>query len=270
MSYQKVWKAKGCVLEDLMGSVEESYAKLARYCHNTEKTNHDSAFFIEMEAENCFKFFFMPLGQCIQEFQNAMRPLILVDGTNLKSKYQVDNENNLSMRWFFTKLREVIGKVEDLAFVTDRGQSIINGIAEVFPCAHHGYCMYYIQGNLKTRYRGKGIISHYRRAIEAYRIEECNRYMIEIESKSFSAWDYLTKMGIEHWACSYFLGRQYNMITSNNAESLNLESFSCEHAVAVAMYRGFAARTLCSPYYTAENWRAAYVEIIFPLPNEAE
>ncbi|XP_022889070.1 uncharacterized protein LOC111404507 [Olea europaea var. sylvestris] len=221
------------------------------------------------------------------------------------------------MRWFFTKLREVIREVEDLAFVIDRGQSIINGIAEVFPDAYHGYCMYHIQGNLKTR------------------------YIVEIGSKSFPAWDYLMKMGIEHWARSYFSGRRYNMMMLNNAEFVNalfkkdrelpilalienippaqevklfktveaarklnvepldesrfsvecahhtaymvdlsdgtctckqfqLESFPCEHAVAVAMYQGFAARTLCSAYYTAENWRPAYVETIFPLPNEVE
>ncbi|CAA2974411.1 uncharacterized protein LOC111394015, partial [Olea europaea subsp. europaea] len=49
-----------------------------------------------------------------------------------------------------------------------------------------------------------------------------------------------------------------------------LESFPCEHAIAVAMYRGFAARMLCSLYYTTECWRTAYAETIFPLPNEAE
>jgi hypothetical protein len=45
MSYQKAWKAKECALEDLMGSTEESYAKLARYCHNMVRTNSDSTFF---------------------------------------------------------------------------------------------------------------------------------------------------------------------------------------------------------------------------------
>jgi hypothetical protein len=385
MSYQKAWKAKECALEDLMGSAEESYAKLARYCHNMGTTNPGTAFFIETGGDNCFKYFFMALGQCIRGFRNAMRPVILVDGTTLKAKYQgkliiatcqdaniqiypiafgiVDSENDLSMRWFFSKLREVIGEVEDLAFVTDRGQSIINGIAEVFPEAHHGYCMYHIQGNLKTRYRGTGIVSLFRRAAEAYSAEECNKFMLEIGSKSLPALEYLTKMGIEHWARSYFPGRRYNMMTSNNAESLNalfkkdrelpilamienirnklqqwfhdrraasesctsvlapaqeeklfkaaevarklnvealdefrfsvqcarntaymvdltdntctctrfqLESFPCEHAVAVAMYRGFAARTLCSLYYTTESWRTAYAETIFPLPNEAE
>ncbi|XP_022859832.1 uncharacterized protein LOC111380481 [Olea europaea var. sylvestris] len=250
------------------------------------------------------------------------------------------------MCWFFTKLREVIGEVEDLAFVINWGQSIINGIVEIFPDAHHGYCMYHIQGNLKTRYWGKDIVSLFGGAAEAYSIEECNRYMVEIGSKSFPTWDYLTKMGIEHWAHSYFPGHRYNMMASNNAESFNtlfkrdrefpilalienirtklqqwfhdrrveshsctitlapaqevklfkaaeaarklnvepldescfsvecarhtLESLPCEHAVVVAMYREFTARALCSPYYTAENWRAAYVETIFSLPNEVE
>ncbi|XP_022864450.1 uncharacterized protein LOC111384414 [Olea europaea var. sylvestris] len=53
-------------------------------------------------------------------------------------------------------------------------------------------------------------------------------------------------------------------------KQFQLESFPCEHAVMLAMYREFAAKTLCSPYYTAENWRDAYVETIFPLPNEVE
>ncbi|XP_022847660.1 uncharacterized protein LOC111370206 [Olea europaea var. sylvestris] len=122
---------------------------------------------------------------------------------------------------FFTKLREVIGDIENLAFVTDRGQSIINGIAEVFPEAHHGYCMYHIQGNLKTRYRGSGIVALFRRAAEAYSFEEFTKFMGEIEHKSESAWEYLSEMGVEHWARSHFSGRRYNMMMSNNAESLN-------------------------------------------------
>lgn len=56
----------------------------------------------------------------------------------------VDSENDPSMSWFFTKLRKVIGKVDDLAFVTDWRLSIINGIAEVFPETYPGYCIYHI------------------------------------------------------------------------------------------------------------------------------
>ncbi|XP_022870852.1 uncharacterized protein LOC111390097 [Olea europaea var. sylvestris] len=49
-----------------------------------------------------------------------------------------------------------------------------------------------------------------------------------------------------------------------------LETFPFEHVVVVAMYREFAARTLCSHYYTTDYWRVAYPETIFPLSNEVE
>ncbi|XP_022894140.1 uncharacterized protein LOC111408632 [Olea europaea var. sylvestris] len=166
MSYHKAWKAKECALEDLMGSAEESYAKLVKYCHNMEITNPGSVFFIETEADNYFKFFFTAPGR-------------------------FDNENDLLIRWFFAKLRKVIEEVEDLAFVIDQRQSLINGIAEVFPDAHHEYYMYHIQGNLKTR----------KQIIPSMRLSNKN--------------------GIEHWVRSYFPGRRYNLMMLNNAESLN-------------------------------------------------
>lgn len=247
--------------------------------------------------------------------------------------------------------------------MTDRGQSIINGIPEVFPDAHHGYCMYHIQCNLKIKYRGSGIVALFRKAAEAYSFEDFAKFMFEIEHKSHGAWEYLTKMGVEHLARSHFSGRRYNIMTSNNAELFNslfkkdrelpilamlenirmklqlwchdrreesqnctttltlahedklfktlevvrklsvepmdqfhfsmrcgrnigyvvslhdntctyrqfqLESFPCAHAVAMARHRGIPLHNLCTPYYMADFWRVAYVETIFPLPNEAE
>lgn len=49
-----------------------------------------------------------------------------------------------------------------------------------------------------------------------------------------------------------------------------LETFSYEDTVAIAMYRGFAIRTLHFPYYTTDYWRTMYTETIFPLPNKVE
>ncbi|XP_022861879.1 uncharacterized protein LOC111382206 [Olea europaea var. sylvestris] len=235
----------------------------------------------------------MALGQCVQGFRNAMRPLILVDGTTLKARYGgkliiatcqdaniqiyplafgiVDGENDVAMSWFFTKLREVIGDVENLTFVTDREQSIINGIAEIFPEAHHGYCMYHIQGNLKTRYRGNGVVALFRRAAEAYSFKEFNKFMVEIDSKSNAAWEYLTEMGIEHWSCASVLTpAQEDKLFKTLDVARKLESFPCTHAVAVAMHRGLPPHTLCSVYFMTDYWRAAYAETIFPVPNEVE
>ncbi|XP_022883239.1 uncharacterized protein LOC111399992 [Olea europaea var. sylvestris] len=293
MSYQKAWKAKECA-----------------FCYNMGRFNTESTFFIEKNDENHFKYFIMALGQCVRGFRNAMRPLILVDGTTLKARYGgkliivtcqnaniqiyplafgiVDGENDLAVRWFFTKLREVIGDVENLAFVIDRGQSIINGIAEVFPEAHHGYCMYHIQENLKTKYQGKGIVTLFRRAAEAYDFQEFEKFMVEIESKSYDAWEYLTEMGIEHWwfhdrrkesqsYTSVLTPAQENKLFKTlevarkvYVEPLDQFRFSARYALAVAMYRGIPSHTIYSAYYTTGSWRAAYAETIFLVPNEAE
>ncbi|XP_022873492.1 uncharacterized protein LOC111392388 [Olea europaea var. sylvestris] len=102
------------------------------------------------------------------------------------------------------KLKEVIGDVKNLAFVTDQGQSIINGVAKVFPEAHHGYCMYHIQENLKTKYRGKCIIALFMRATKVYNFEEFEKFMVEIDSKLHAAWKYLIEIGIEHWVQQWF------------------------------------------------------------------
>ncbi|XP_022865572.1 uncharacterized protein LOC111385421 [Olea europaea var. sylvestris] len=204
-------------------------------------------------------------------------------------------------------MRKVIEDVENLAFVTDRGHSIINGIAEVFPEAHPGYCMYHIRGNLKTMYRGKSIVALFRRAAEAYSFEEFEKFMVEIDSKSHVAWEYLTKMGIEHWSCASVLtptqedklfktldvarkvyvepldqfrffvrsARNFGYIVdlSDNActcRLFQLESFPCTYAVTVTMHRGFPPHTLCSVYYMTDYWRAAYTKTIFPVSNEVE
>lgn len=75
------------------------------------------------------------------------------------------------------------------------------------------YCMYRIQGNLTTRYRGKDIVFLFKRAVETYNVEKCDKLMVEIRSKSFPTLDCLTKIGIEHWAQSHYSRRRYNMMT---------------------------------------------------------
>lgn len=71
--------------------------------------------------------------------------------------------------------------------------------------------------------------------------------------------------------CSRHLAYMVDLtINTCTCYRFQLESFPCEHAVAVAMHKGFAPSTLCSDYYTADYWRAAYVDTIFPLPNETD
>ncbi|XP_062119216.1 uncharacterized protein LOC133832964 [Humulus lupulus] len=91
--------------------------------------------------EDRFKYCFFSLGVSRRGFRTC-HPVLCVDGTFLKTKYGgqmlcavaldannhlypvafgiVDSENHDSWKYFMSKLKEAIGEVEDLAFVSDR------------------------------------------------------------------------------------------------------------------------------------------------------
>ena len=52
----------------------------------------------------------------------------------------VDSKNEDAWTWCLSKLKEVIGDSDELAFILDRALSIKNAISNVFDKAHHGAC----------------------------------------------------------------------------------------------------------------------------------
>lgn len=98
------------------------------------------------------------------------------------------------------------------------------------------------------------------------------------EDKLFKTLEVARKLNVEpldQFRFSVRCGRNMGWIVSLNdntctCRQFQLESFPCAHAVAVAKYRGIPPHSLCTHYYMADYWRAAYAETIFPLPNEAE
>ena len=43
---------------------------------------------LKIDEENRFEYLFMTLGLCINGFQSCNKPVIMVDGTHLKGKFQ--------------------------------------------------------------------------------------------------------------------------------------------------------------------------------------
>ncbi|XP_060967354.1 uncharacterized protein LOC133035529 [Cannabis sativa] len=94
-----------------------------------------------------FKYCFFSLGPCIWGFRFC-RPVVCADGSFLKTRYGgqmlcavaleggshifpiafaiIDSENPNSWTYFMRKLKETIGDVENLAFGSDRRQSIVH------------------------------------------------------------------------------------------------------------------------------------------------
>ncbi|XP_022869031.1 protein FAR-RED ELONGATED HYPOCOTYL 3-like [Olea europaea var. sylvestris] len=243
-NYYKAWMARDCVIELLRGSPDLSYDRLAEYCNILKKNNPGTVTFIEVDNENRFKYFFMALGPSIRGFHSSMRHVIFVDGTFMKSKFRgtlpvamcqdanfqiyplafgiVDSENDASWTWFFDKLFQVTGILEGLVFISDHKDSIGNAIKIVYPNAHHGCCMWYLQLNIKSNYHKANILPLFMATAKEYSLINFEKLMTNLYRKSPAVGQYLeNKVGYEFWSRAHFKGVRYNIMTTNNAESLN-------------------------------------------------
>ncbi|KAH9751900.1 SWIM-type domain-containing protein [Citrus sinensis] len=160
ISYHKAWKAREFAMEMVRGTPAHSYHLLLSYMAMVEKKNLGSRTFIEKEendSANNFKYCFMAIGSSLRGFTSCIRPVIAVDGTFMKGRYKRtsfvatsldgnnqlypvafgvgDSENDASWEWFFTKLRESIGNVPNLVFISDHHGSIKKAVDNIFPGA---------------------------------------------------------------------------------------------------------------------------------------
>ena len=112
-----------------------------------------------------------------------------------------DSKNNASWIWFLTKLREAIGVVENLVFISDRHGSIANAVDTVFPEAHHGACIFHIANNLQAKFGKKmKILKLYHAAAKKYQISEFNALMEDIwKLKDGEICNYLENIGCHMW-----------------------------------------------------------------------
>nr|XP_009596832.1 uncharacterized protein LOC104092855 [Nicotiana tomentosiformis] len=134
----------------------------------------------------------------------------------------VDSENDNSWTYFFKKLAECIPDSDDLCIISDRHQSIKTVVANVYTLAHHGFCMFHISMNLKSRYGDCDIIYNFQQAAKAYKLDEFSLYFDAImESNVKADWYLENYIGFEKWSRAYFPGNRYNLMTKNISESLN-------------------------------------------------
>lgn len=188
----------------------------------------------------------MSLGVSIRGFRACIRPVICVDASFLKHKFGgqllvaialdaneqlypvafgvVDSENNNSWTYFMVKLRQAIGIVPNLVFVSDRHPSIANALSVVFPEAHHGACTYHIKMNIMAKFKTDKCHAEFELASKAYRMSEFDRHFDKVKAKDPRIAAYLEEIGVQRWSRTFFPGTRYNQLTSNYAESFNSQS----------------------------------------------
>ena len=55
-------------------------------------------------------------------------------------------------------------------FISDRHGSIQKVVANIFPRAEYGACVWYVEMNLKNKFKSKSVISIFNEATRAYKI----------------------------------------------------------------------------------------------------
>ena len=133
----------------------------------------------------------------------------------------VDSENNSSWEWFLYRLLKVVPPSNDLVFVSDRHASIARAISLVYPTATHCICMWHLKQNIKATFKKKHLGKMFKKAAESYTIQEFNSWLAQIEATCPKLSEYLVSARFEKWARAHAKCNRYNMMTSNNAESLN-------------------------------------------------
>ena len=92
MSYQKARRAKERALDHINGSHEDAYKYLPKYCQEIERSNPGSIVKLEVNPEtNQFKRLFICFAASAMGFAYC-RPVLGLDGTHLKHKYQGMNK----------------------------------------------------------------------------------------------------------------------------------------------------------------------------------
>ncbi|XP_073152705.1 uncharacterized protein [Henckelia pumila] len=234
VSYYKEWKGKQISQNKLRGDPDENCMWLPSYLEMIKRVN---------DEQHRFKYVFVAFGACVSGFK-FMRKVIAIDGTFLKGKYKgvllvataqygdfyqypiawgvVDSETTESWTWFLKNLQELIPDDERLLIISDRHQGIINVVANVYENAHHGYCVWHLSQNIKSKFRKPGASESFARIAHLYTSSEFDSQYADMKSRYPQLAAYLEEHTcFEKWCRSYCPSSRYNIMTTNGVESIN-------------------------------------------------
>ncbi|KAL0771510.1 hypothetical protein Bca101_036661 [Brassica carinata] len=226
-----------------------------------------------------------------------MRKVIAVDATWLKNRYGgvlvftkaqdpnghsyplaftvLDGENFASWTWFFEMLKSVIPDSSELVFMSERNQSLVFTIGNVFPQAHHGHCLWHLKEKVKWHACNvnKNIVglidTRLVPVVENYLhdlwVVAQQLYVRELNSDELK-YEITDTAGKMIWAS--LVGK------SCTCKVWDYEKFPCLHGLAAYIYfttnvdgSRLNIHELCSKYYWTELWALAYDRTLYVVPD---
>ncbi|XP_022868064.1 uncharacterized protein LOC111387713 [Olea europaea var. sylvestris] len=208
ISYHQARRGKVAALHMLHGIPGDNFQKLSSYCHVLGESNPRTVTHIEVDSCNRFHYLFLAFDASIRGYLHYLRPVIYVDDSHLKGSYKGT--------LLLTTAQDANKQIYPLA-----KNSIENAIAHLFPRAHHRCCVWHMKKNLIQQYNNASSIFLFKRAARTYRTEEFERLIGQLRRVSARAYGYLERASFPFWLQALFVSQQYNILTNNNAESLN-------------------------------------------------
>ena len=247
LTYRRVYKGKNIAMDRIYGPWDRSFNNLFRLQAQLEQYSPGSTLIIDyhtVKDKIRFNRLFFALKPCVDGFLRGCRPYLAVDSTFLNGKFRgqlcvacavdghnwmypvavgvIDSETNENWVWFMQKLREVIGSPAGLAFCTDCGQAVMNGVSEVFPEAEHRECMYHLVHNFKKRFNGQVFDDHLWAASYSWSPYMFNKHYQAMAAARPDAMIYLADNHKKLWTRSqYRTTSKVDYVTNNLAESFN-------------------------------------------------
>ena len=231
---------------ELHGSWEDLYNLVPDMVAALNKLNPGSTIKNEVDKFCRFQRLFVCFKACKDGFLEGCRPLLGLDGCHLKTKYKgvilaataldgnygmfptafciVDSESGDSWRWFLKCLKEALGSVNGMVFLSDMCKGLEEGVLLQWPQAEHRTCMRHLYKNFKKNFGGDHLEQLVWNAARAYTSDAFNQFMNKISADSQRAYHYL--MGVEikekYWSRSQFgESAKCHYITNNISESFN-------------------------------------------------
>ncbi|XP_075109204.1 uncharacterized protein LOC142180993 [Nicotiana tabacum] len=304
LSYMQAWRAKEKALQFLRGNPCDSYNKLPKYFYILEKNYPCSVVKLKKAADDCFLYAFVALCTSINGWQHC-RPVVVVDGTFLKSAYRgimltastmdaagiifplayavVDSENDASWKWFFEQFKEAYGERPSMCVVSDRHETRSYTLDEF-----NERMLKIEELNAVTKDARElpilDLFEYMRTLLERWTKEKLSKangtftylghkYNKELEDNSTLSQKLRVRASTDHIHTVLDGVKRYIVCLENKKCScgqFHLDELPCAHALATLRHRNETYENYCSPYYTRKSLLLTYEMPVNPLPDEGK
>ncbi|KAH6816383.1 hypothetical protein C2S51_021203 [Perilla frutescens var. frutescens] len=180
-STSKAYRIKAHVSELLDENIVQQYSRLANYCEELLRTNPGSTVELlapkhDQNGPSRFDRIYICIDACRKGFLAGCRPLIALDGCHLTGYYR--------------------GQL--------LGAGLVYALNELYPSPYHRFCIRHLYSNFQKKWKNEQVRSLFWSAAKSTTRNSFDKHMDRMKDKEYSAWEYITRIGVERWSRAHF------------------------------------------------------------------